>query len=314
MVLVGRGCSAEHPRIRGENNGPRTRTVRRLGTSPHTRGKLTPRGWWETQRWEHPRIRGENSRPGAGGRPRGGNIPAYAGKTRTQSTRTPSTREHPRIRGENPLLEGPIRHQPGTSPHTRGKPRQQQLGSVSARNIPAYAGKTYSIPARLITSKEHPRIRGENFVLTKRQGDQRGTSPHTRGKRDFFRSIWNNFRNIPAYAGKTVHEHVKQHIDCGTSPHTRGKQYHRKCTRKGNRNIPAYAGKTFRGRPPPAPEKEHPRIRGENSIIENVHGKAIGTSPHTRGKRRYSKSYSTLAAEHPRIRGENSPATSTPGC
>ena len=192
----------EHPRIRGENSATMSATPCKIGTSPHTRGKrdysagVASVGWnipayagkaipflaGSVKEREHPRIRGENqlvqlftggiqgTSPHTRGKRNGHsavtpvvrNIPAYAGKTRTQSTRTPSTREHPRIRGENPLLEGPIRHQPGTSPHTRGKPRQQQLGSVSARNIPAYAGKTYSIPARLITSKEHPRIRGEN--------------------------------------------------------------------------------------------------------------------------------------------------------
>ena len=113
--------------------------------------------------------------------------------------------------------------------------------------------------------------------------------------------------NIPAYAGKTgMHGHglpsLPEHprirgenrlkdaetgIILGTSPHTRGKLPTEWGAGHGDRNIPAYAGKTQGCSGGVDLHAEHPRIRGENGYAGFHRYRAAGTSPHTRGKRRF---------------------------
>ena len=111
----------------------------------------------------------------------------------------------------------------------------------------------------------------------------------------------------------------------GTSPRARGKRAWILCCQNAFRNIPACAGKT----PPLADAgvvaQEHPRVRGENLIIESHKLSPFGTSPRARGKRSMmslaSSSRGNIPAcagktgplawtsltspEHPRVRGEN---------
>ena len=153
--------------------------------------------------------------------------------------------------------------------------------------------------------KEHPRIRGENFLRLYRNPVPQGTSPHTRGKLGLpdFRPV--EGRNIPAYAGKTddiapstisrtEHPRIRgenkptlpdELEKAGTSPHTRGKHSVTGVVTGVIRNIPAYAGKTVVAHQTNHRTWEHPRIRGENNSVNLLQNPACGTSPHTRGKR-----------------------------
>ena len=132
----------------------------------------------------------------------------------------------------------------GTSSRMRGKRGARRLSEAPGRNIPAYAGKTPN-PNRFEGKPgEHPRIRGENSATMSATPCKIGTSPHTRGKRDYSAGVASVGWNIPAYAGKA---------------------------------IPFLAGSVK--------EREHPRIRGENQLVQLFTGGIQGTSPHTRGKR-----------------------------
>ena len=91
------------------------------------------------------------------------------------------------------------------------------------------------------------------------------------------------------------------------------------------RIIPAYAGSTPSQRPQVLDQGDHPRIRGEHSIVVTTHRFPRGSSPHTRGAleagaqvygwQRIIPAYagSTFdvpssggrARDHPRIRGEH---------
>ena len=93
------------------------------------------------------------------------------------------------------------------------------------------------------------------------------------------------YRNIPAYAGKTMLALAKGGMDVehprvcgenplhgghclshfGTSPRMRGKLFSLDKGKTANRNIPAYAGKTCGHPGPGTPGAEHPRVCGENS-------------------------------------------------
>ena len=89
-----------HPRSRGENGGLGWSPRRSQGSSPLTRGKLTPH-------------EGTDSLSGL--------IPAHAGKTLMLSSSLAAMPAHPRSRGEN---SGKLRYSKvveGSSPLTRGK-------------------------------------------------------------------------------------------------------------------------------------------------------------------------------------------------
>ena len=113
----------------------------------------------------------------------------------------------------------------------------------------------------------------------------------------------------------------------GSSPHTRGARGRVVPGRPVGRIIPAYAGSTcWTGSPRPC-SADHPRIRGEHPVLCGVSGRAVGSSPHTRGAPetvtamayplRIIPAYAGSTAcspqagcsprDHPRIRGEHCP-------
>ena len=70
-------------------------------------------------------------------------------------------------------------------------------------NIPAYAGKTAKDPHGKAHKTEHPRVCGENALITNPNSKPPGTSPRMRGKRRGVLMVRVRVGNIPAYAGKT---------------------------------------------------------------------------------------------------------------
>ena len=112
----------------------------------------------------------------------------------------------------------------------------------------------------------------------------------------------------------------------GSSPHTRGALFRQSVDEFNRGIIPAYAGSTAYGRTRSERRGDHPRIRGEHSLLGLPFNSSLGSSPHTRGAlgaaRRASKVTGIIPAyagstmpdagslssmgDHPRIRGEHS--------
>ena len=253
--------------------------------------------------------------------------------------------DHPRIRGEHFDLVGGGADDGGSSPHTRGARRRHRQSRLGRRIIPAYAGSTFKSSPPTPPAKDHPRIRGEHAKTMPVTIRHFGSSPHTRGApRKEDRSVKRS-RIIPAYAGSTLrrarlrrlswdHPRIRgEHSQAaaieatspGSSPHTRGAQPPHRRRRQGRGIIPAYAGSTTLPSPARRPGRDHPRIRGEHVFMSWVSAPALGSSPHTRGARRWrcagvrargiipAYAGSTLnvkfprgwCRDHPRIRGEH---------
>ena len=114
-------------------------------------------------------------------------------------------------------------------------------------------------------------------------------------------------------------------LGSGSSPLTRGKRKKLPLDDLDTRLIPAHAGKTVEPGGDDGRAAAHPRSRGENSWLGNIDTLAGGSSPLTRGKRRWRchgahgprlipahagktlllTSTSVLRTAHPRSRGEN---------
>ena len=214
-----------HPRSRGENVSAMTRPAPPMGSSPLTRGKpaacrdaladfgLIPAHAGKTQLGgslvspfgAHPRSRGENvtislnlhMRPGSSPLTRGkpcvgqtphplpGLIPAHAGKTRVRFAVELAQWAHPRSRGENATSLTLIHCLPGSSPLTRGKHYRVDSGKHAGRLIPAHAGKTCRCARSAALRAAHPRSRGENSQSGSSLSASAGSSPLTRGKRQW---------------------------------------------------------------------------------------------------------------------------------
>jgi len=202
-----------------------------LGNIPAYAGKTHRAAYHQENRREHPRVCGENptttipagQSTGTSPRMRGKhcgplprnlinrNIPAYAGKTHGMRAAPPAGKEHPRVCGENKSdLDLKIARL-GTSPRMRGKPLDAVVSSFSFGNIPAYAGKTSSLMMFSLLNQEHPRVCGENGLLTATGWAQVGTSPRMRGKHQRTLQLATAKRNIPAYAGKTSPQPCRRH-------------------------------------------------------------------------------------------------------
>ena len=112
--------SEDHPRIRGTNFQYFQGMLNNVGSSPHTRDKLSSR----RKEMLFSRI-----------------IPAYAGQIGVYLGLGFNDGDHPRIRGTNQQLPFLLLPDLGSSPHTRDKFHQNAFGFPCSRIIPAYAGQ-----------------------------------------------------------------------------------------------------------------------------------------------------------------------------
>ena len=198
------------------------------------------------------------------------------------------------------------------------------LSPQSQRLIPAWAGKTFCVVVWLVAHRAHPRVGGENAVLSRYSTAIFGSSPRGRGKRIRLCIGMRFTRLIPAWAGKTAtscakcppitaHPRVggENNADLipslytvgssprgrgkprlwstvlqplGSSPRGRGKLICPLHPTCQVRLIPAWAGKTAGVGLAPDRRGAHPRVGGENRDPARPLVRTIGSSPRGRGK------------------------------
>ena len=297
----------DHPRMRGEHplatlynghvlgiipacagstqmNGLAGRHV--MGSSPHARG-ARPTTAKSARSWrDHPRMRGEHQVQLLAHLHVVGIIPACAGSTMSMSVRrvciegssphargarpSPSSsastpRDHPRMRGE---------HLPGPHPagHARGI-------------IPACAGSTGGMPAIVPPETgSSPHARGA-LGSQRRTRAWAGDHPRMRGEHDGREDRPRRGAGIiPACAGST--EEVTNWIPCvvGSSPHARGAR--NRCRQASYRR------------------RDHPRMRGEHSLLKFLDYKLDGIIPACAGSTfQTTGGNRTAAGSSPHARG-----------
>ena len=131
-------------------------------------------------------------------------IPALAGNTKLNEGIPFFTADHPRSRGEYVIDIITKVYVMGSSPLSRGIPATENDLLAASGIIPALAGNTGPSRAPLWTRRDHPRSRGEYWVLPVRASCCIGSSPLSRGipavgdRRD------GRSRIIPALAGNTT--------------------------------------------------------------------------------------------------------------
>ena len=217
---------------------------------------------------------------------------------------------------------------------------------MPARIIPAFAGSTPSPPHGSWRRRDHPRVRGEHASPSWVTLVLAGSSPRSRGAL-LLRGLGAvELGIIPAFAGSTSPpscirlcsgdhprvrgEHViKLKLDpsaTGSSPRSRGAHGGRQHLREHRGIIPAFAGSTVEALDGVGREGDHPRVRGEHTLVDGDKAPIEGSSPRSRGARfllwfpiiaagiipafagstMARDEARAIARDHPRVRGEHS--------
>ena len=190
----------DHPRICGEHAGSGITGFSVSGSPPHTRGTLP----YSAVGIHCPGI-----------------TPAHAGNTLTGGYPEILQKDHPRTRGEHCVSWGIWMFPGGSPPHTRGTPLLVVLVAYRLGITPAHAGNTPGNIPVAVALGDHPRTRGEHFVLVSDQKFTAGSPPHTRGTLSgsvpgpLVKGI------TPAHAGNTILVNCSSGL-CRDHPRTRG--------------------------------------------------------------------------------------------
>ena len=319
-----KGTDSDHPRMRGEDYTIEPFDVVKTGITPACAGKTPSPCCTEEKPPDHPRMRGEDalmrterflspgSPPHARGRRRrrslhgdsNGITPACAGKTPSRPCRRRPRTDHPRMRGEDLASMFCIEAELGSPPHARGRLGSEALADFKDRITPACAGKTPTRREMDLTVTDHPRMRGEDAekALADMRGE--GSPPHARGRRAAPTASRDFARITPACAGKTQRaclpvreqpDHPRMRGEdyefdatgiCGkgSPPHARGRHRgdYRAYVSKGI--TPACAGKTQIATYPRPFARDHPRMRGEDCVVDKWLYRRFGSPPHARGR------------------------------
>ena len=253
-------------------------------------------------------------------------IPACAGSTLGRCSRNAASRDHPRVRGEHSRVQMQRITEPGSSPRARGALRVRVRLSRGPGIIPACAGSTAG--ARVHTGRcgDHPRVRGEHFLLRHTVIIRPGSSPRARGAPCCRGWRWATSGIIPACAGSTgplrsrtgtdgdhprvrgEHSRVQMQriTEPGSSPRARGALGEGQLGFRKRGIIPACAGSTQGVGEPAVTAGDHPRVRGEHGRPAYLFQAGLGSSPRARGAQRIGSTSGTGAGIIPACAGSTS--------
>ena len=172
----------------------------------------------------------------------------------------------------------------GSPPLTRGKVAMICCNPKLDGITPAYAGKRPSSPLRAMSSRDHPRLRGEKFLRRFFDVLLLGSPPLTRGKGQLTRKMGRTLRDHPRLRGEKVRGEAGVLKSPGSPPLTRGKGRYTGRPDPADRITPAYAGKSCKTVYPDPRRGDHPRLRGEKFSPSVCRSLFAGSPPLTRGK------------------------------
>ena len=170
------------------------------GITPACAGSSTRErsaGPWE---WDHPRMRGEQliGRPPLGSCL--GSPPHARGAVRAIPFHAGTCGDHPRMRGEQQPPPARSIGSRGSPPHARGAAHAAGQHGGLVGITPACAGSV------LFRSKgrDHPRMRGEQFIFLYLLDSSPGSPPHARGADRLIITNQSRTRITPACAGSSI--------------------------------------------------------------------------------------------------------------
>ena len=220
--LTGSASSRDHPRVRGDDSANDVIDLSAEGPPPRARGRqdvavqlerlhgTTPAcagtTWLMTSpqpaRGDHPRVRGDDpatrsrGRASAGPPPRArgrppasrprahtaGTTPACAGTTRRPLGSETRAGDHPRVRGDDGVVLGIALVALGPPPRARGRRGPAHRRRPGRGTTPACAGTTQVMSHAIWSTRDHPRVRGDDLHQYTAEENKRGPPPRARGR------------------------------------------------------------------------------------------------------------------------------------
>ena len=213
-----------HPRVCGEQSDCPKNRHGHLGSSPRVRGtvafsvaenggrRFIPACAGNSRRhfrsWSdaavHPRVCGEQVRIAIDCTASNGSSPRVRGTGNLLGANDLAGRFIPACAGNSIHSVLFVGYIPGSSPRVRGTANQRACCVCKDRFIPACAGNSRSAPVSPVIAAVHPRVCGEQSVMTMPSSVIVGSSPRVRGTEIEAASGWPFFRFIPACAGNSL--------------------------------------------------------------------------------------------------------------
>ena len=191
--------------------------------------------------------------------------------------------DHPRLRGEHTQCYFNAQHCVGSPPPTRGTLFFFMPIQLKFRITPAYAGNTILGEILCRQVRDHPRLRGEHVARQDSLIKETGITPAYAGNTAIINIHIIVFQDHPRLRGEHLDffRYVIKHI--GSPPPTRGTLIITVYIQRQARITPAYAGNTLLNLPMNLIVWDHPRLRGEHTILTKQEQLKMGSPPPTRG-------------------------------
>ena len=133
-----------------------------------------------------------------------GITPACAGNTGCLLSPQSYRRDHPRLRGEYANTNVSMMGETGSPPLARGIPKTGDAVDLKQGITPACAGNTRNTAMSIASNWDHPRLRGEYFLISIVLSCSVGSPPLARGIRSLPFTFELKLGITPACAGNTV--------------------------------------------------------------------------------------------------------------
>ena len=151
----------------------------------------------------------------------------------------------------------------GSPPHARGAVRLYAQAIAGTGITPACAGSSHSAFSLILSARDHPRMRGEQWVPTGQRAPRQGSPPHARGA-GLAKPAQTACAGItPACAGSRLSLFRRMIWRLGSLPHARGAVSPCPYAALDHRITPACAGSSFMRSKSVTNPRDHPRMRGE---------------------------------------------------
>ena len=221
-AIGGTACKGSPPRMRGRL-GVSAASATAAWLTPANAGTTRPLLFARSRARAHPRECGDDvqlrdafrrvfgSPPRMRGRRRerrippshGGLTPANAGTTLRGLKRQWHSAAHPRECGDDTMTLALASLSAGSPPRMRGRRMARSRRMAARRLTPANAGTTSWLAVGWIARSAHPRECGDDLFRSTRQGNNTGSPPRMRGRRESTPRWRTVGRLTPANAGTT---------------------------------------------------------------------------------------------------------------
>ena len=257
----------------------------KLGSPPRARGRPRPVSQATMAAWAHPRVRGDVLLCSLRDSVRPGLTPACAGTSDTHTVRAPNTWAHPRVRGDVRLASDSTVRNSGSPPRARGRRVRWAQASANLGLTPACAGTSGLTRRPGLSSRAHPRVRGDVHLYRGVALRRIGLTPACAGTSKCRPCPQSLVGAHPRVRGDVTARHWSVLLGAGSPPRARGRHRPSLVSPARRGLTPACAGTSGAWIGELKMWRAHPRVRGDVPRHPTAARRRLGSPPRARGRR-----------------------------